>query len=151
MSEPTCQPEVTEYQPDKELVQRLTNIMYRTSEMTAQECYRLALGYAYKGMLNTAEMATLYNTSEEVIRQWARAKRIPGASKFGRDWMFNVCLLPDNLRVTNSGGGGLAPRLKKAIQNATTLSIREAAERYGVDPDTVRSLRKAQSEQVKTA
>lgn len=146
MSEQTCKPEVTEYQPDKELVQRLTNIMYRTSERSAQECYRLALTYARQGMLNTAEMARLYNTSTEVIRQWARADRIPGASKFGRDWMFNVCRLPDTLRVTNSGGGGLAPRLKKAIQNAPAdIPARDLAERYGVDPDTVRSLRKAEA------
>ena len=127
---------------DTELLQRLTNIIYRHSMRPAKECLDLASHLAGKGILNTAQMADLYGTQQEVIRQWARAKRIPGATKIGRDWLFDVNVLPERLRVTNSGRGGLPARLQKAVMEAPEgLSIKETAERFGVSSDTVRALR----------
>lgn len=128
--------------PDTELLQRLTNILYKHSLRPAEACLDRAKALATKGILNTADMADLYGTQQEVIRQWVRAKRIPGATKIGRDWLFQAVMLPPVLRRTNSGRSGLSPRLRKAIMEAPDgLSIKDTAERFGVTPETVRALR----------
>lgn len=128
---------------NKETLLRLLRLNTMLSPARAEE---RADHLLRKGLLDTNDVGELYGTSAVVITVWAREGRIPGAFKPNSEWLFLVDKLPDKLRISQRGRGGLPMRLMLAIASEGTKEpARVIAERYGVAIGTVYKIRRQQA------
>ena len=121
----------------------LIQMLWYNATMSLEDAGKRADELLHKGLLDSNDVAQLYGTSPVVVTVWARKGRIEGSFKPNSEWSFLVDKLPDKVRLSHSGRGGLPQRLKQAIwDEGNDVPARVLTEKYGVSRATIYKLRK---------